>query len=142
MQGTHCISGTGMGVVVATGDKTVFGRIAKLTSQPSTGSTTLEKEIFNFVIIIVSLMLFMIILVIILWYRSILAPPLSLWEYSLTIAQGFVSPHQISELDQRAFTDRRLRERGCCLHPRGPPDCIDSQFNHHREYHAKEQDPL
>lgn len=56
-----------MGVVVATGDKTVFGRIAKLTSQPSTGSTTLEKEIFNFVIIIVSLMLFMIILVVILW---------------------------------------------------------------------------
>lgn len=75
MQGTHCISGTGMGVVVATGDRTVFGRIAKLTSQPSTGSTTLEKEIFNFVIIIVSLMLFMIILVIILWYDSSLVPP-------------------------------------------------------------------
>lgn len=79
MQGTHCISGTGMGVVVATGDKTVFGRIAKLTSQPSTGRTTLEKEIFNFVTIIVSLMLFMIVLVIILWYDSILAPLSSLW---------------------------------------------------------------
>lgn len=77
MQGTHCISGTGMGVVVATGDKTVFGRIAKLTSQPSTGSTTLEKEILNFVIIIVSLMLFMIVLVIILWYDSVFS---SLWE--------------------------------------------------------------
>lgn len=139
MQGTHCISGTGMGVVVATGDKTVFGRIAKLTSQPSTGSTTLEKEILNFVIIIVSLMLFMIVLVIILWYGSIF---FSLWEYLLTIAQGFVSSHQISGMDQRAFTDRRLRERGCCLHPRGPPDCIDSQFNHHGKYHAKEQDPL
>lgn len=138
MQGTHCISGTGMGVVIATGDKTVFGRIAKLTSQPTTGSTTLGKEIFNFVVIVVSLMLFMIVLVIILWYDSILAPPSSLWKYLLAIAQGFVSPHQISGMDQRAFTDRRLCERSCCLHPRGPPDCIDSQFNHHCKYHVKE----
>ena len=67
LQGTHCISGTGIGMVVATGDRTVFGRIAKLTSQPNTGSTTLEKEIFRFVVIITSLMLFMIILVIIIW---------------------------------------------------------------------------
>ena len=67
MQGTHCISGSGMGVVVATGDRTVFGRIAKLTNRPSTGSTTLQKEIFHFVTIVVSLMLSMILLVIILW---------------------------------------------------------------------------
>lgn len=88
MQGTHCISGTGMGVVVATGDKTVFGRIAKLTSQPSTGNTTLEKEIINFVIIIVSLMLFMIILVIVLWYGSILALPPRLWEIPVDDCSG------------------------------------------------------
>ena len=67
MQGTHCISGSGIGVVVATGDRTVFGRIAKLTSAPNTGSTTLEKEIFRFVVIIVALMLTMIVLVIIIW---------------------------------------------------------------------------
>ena len=67
MQGTHCISGSAIGVVVATGDKTVFGRIAKLTNEPKTGMTTLEREIFNFVIIIVSIMLTMIIIVIIVW---------------------------------------------------------------------------
>ena len=68
MQGTHCVSGSGKGVVVATGDKTVFGRIAKLTSEPKTGMSTLEKEILRFVIIIVSIMTSMIIVVIIVWY--------------------------------------------------------------------------
>ena len=67
MQGTHCICGSGMGVVIATGDKTVFGRIAKLTNEPKTGMTTLEREILHFVIIIVSIMLTMILLVIIVW---------------------------------------------------------------------------
>ncbi|KAL9074564.1 MAG: hypothetical protein Q9161_002156 [Pseudevernia consocians] len=67
MQGTHCVSGSALGLVVATGDKTVFGRIAKLTNEPKTGMTTLEKEVLHFVIIIVSIMLTMIVLVIILW---------------------------------------------------------------------------
>lgn len=67
MQGTHCVSGSGLGVVVATGDKTVFGRIAMLTNEPKTGMTTLEKEVLHFFIIIVSTMLSMIVLAIILW---------------------------------------------------------------------------
>ncbi|MCJ1395670.1 hypothetical protein MMC18_008556 [Xylographa bjoerkii] len=67
MQGTHCISGSGIGVVVDTGDRTVFGRIAKLTNTPKTGSTTLQKEILRFVLIIVSLMVFMNVIVLILW---------------------------------------------------------------------------
>lgn len=57
-----------MGIVVSTGDNTIFGRIAKLTSEPKTGLTTLEKEVLRFVIIITSIMLSMIILVIIVWY--------------------------------------------------------------------------
>ena len=67
MQGTHCISGSGMGVVVSTGDNTVFGRIAKMTNEPKSGMTTLEREVLNFVIIISSIMLSMIILVVIVW---------------------------------------------------------------------------
>ena len=67
MQGTHAISGSGIGVVVDTGDRTVFGRIAKLTNTPKTGSTTLQKEILRFVLIIVSLMVFMNVIVLILW---------------------------------------------------------------------------
>ncbi|KAK3937704.1 putative type IIC NA+/K+/H+-transporting ATPase [Diplogelasinospora grovesii] len=67
LQGTHCVSGTCTGVVVATGNRTVFGRIAKLTNEPKTGLTTLEREVLNFVYIICSIMLLMILLVIILW---------------------------------------------------------------------------
>ncbi|KIV88710.1 hypothetical protein PV10_08368 [Exophiala mesophila] len=67
MQGTHCTSGSGIGVVVSTGDKTVFGHIAKLTSQPSVGRTPLQREIIRFVTIIVSLMIFMNIIVVAVW---------------------------------------------------------------------------
>ncbi|KAE9367518.1 calcium ATPase [Stipitochalara longipes BDJ] len=67
MQGTHCVSGSGIGVVVSTGDSTVFGKIAKMTNAPKTGMTTLEREVLNFVIIICSIMLTMIVIVIIVW---------------------------------------------------------------------------
>ncbi|PMD19532.1 calcium ATPase [Hyaloscypha hepaticicola] len=67
LQGTHCVSGSGIGVVVSTGDSTVFGKIAKMTNAPKTGMTTLEREVLNFVIVICSIMLSMIIVVIIVW---------------------------------------------------------------------------
>ncbi|KAE8140924.1 hypothetical protein BDV38DRAFT_239623 [Aspergillus pseudotamarii] len=67
LQGTHCVSGTAKGVVVATADSTVFGGIAKLTNEPKTGLTTLEKEVLRFVLLIVLIMLTMIIVVVIVW---------------------------------------------------------------------------
>lgn len=67
MAGTHCVSGNAWGLVVETGDRTVFGRIAKLTSAPKAGLTPLQKEILIFVGIIVCLMVTMIIIVIIVW---------------------------------------------------------------------------
>ncbi|CAK7230523.1 hypothetical protein SBRCBS47491_007614 [Sporothrix bragantina] len=67
LQGTHCVSGTCMGIVVATGDSTVFGRIARLTNEPKTGMTTLEREIFNFVAIVCTIMVSVIIIVIAVW---------------------------------------------------------------------------
>jgi sodium/potassium-transporting ATPase subunit alpha len=67
LQGTHCMIGSCTGVVVATGDKTVFGRIAKLTNEPKTKLTTMEKEILYFVAVIVAIMLVWIIIIIILW---------------------------------------------------------------------------
>lgn len=67
LQGTHCVAGTCIGVVVATGDDTVFGRIAELTNDPKTGLTTLEREVVNFVWIICSIMFTMIVLVLIVW---------------------------------------------------------------------------
>lgn len=67
MAGTHCVSGTALGLVLETGDRTIFGRIAKLTSTPKQGLTPLQKEILYFVTIIVCLMLTMILVVIIVW---------------------------------------------------------------------------
>lgn len=67
LQGTHCILGSCVGIVVATGDKTVFGRIASLTNEPKVKMTTLEKEVFYFVIIIASIMIVMITLVCVIW---------------------------------------------------------------------------
>ncbi|PSN70416.1 calcium ATPase [Corynespora cassiicola Philippines] len=67
LQGTHCISGSCLGVCVATGDSTVFGRIAKLTSEPKTGMTPLQKEIFRFVLIISTFIFCVVVLIIVLW---------------------------------------------------------------------------
>ncbi|KAB8356427.1 hypothetical protein FH972_024010 [Carpinus fangiana] len=67
MQGTLCIAGAGTGIVVSTGDQTVFGKIATLTNKPDTGRTPLQKEILRFVIIICSLAAFFIVLVCIIW---------------------------------------------------------------------------
>ncbi|KAG6270172.1 hypothetical protein E4U48_003985 [Claviceps purpurea] len=67
LQGTHCIIGSATGIVVATGDRTVFGRIATLTNEPKTQMTTLEKEVLHFVLFICAIMLTMIIIVIVVW---------------------------------------------------------------------------
>ncbi|KAK7706288.1 hypothetical protein SLS64_007627 [Diaporthe eres] len=67
LQGTHCVSGSCTGIVVSTGNKTVFGKIAKLTNEPKVGLSTLEREILSFVWIICSIMLLMIVIVIVLW---------------------------------------------------------------------------
>ncbi|KAH8115708.1 sodium-potassium ATPase [Phellopilus nigrolimitatus] len=67
LQGTHCVSGSGMGVVIQTGDLTVFGRIAKLSSMSSGGLTTLQREILRVVIMIASLAFSVALIIIILW---------------------------------------------------------------------------
>ena len=61
------MSGSGIGIVVDTGDKTVFGRIAKLSSRPRKGMTPLQKEMMRFVTAICGLVLFVVVLVVALW---------------------------------------------------------------------------
>jgi sodium/potassium-transporting ATPase subunit alpha len=61
------MSGNCTGVCVATGDKTVFGRIAKLTNEPKKGMTPLQKEILRFVLIISLFIFCVVVLIIILW---------------------------------------------------------------------------
>jgi sodium/potassium-transporting ATPase subunit alpha len=46
MQGTHVVSGNAEGIVIQTGDYTVFGRIAKLSSSERSGRTTLQKVFY------------------------------------------------------------------------------------------------
>ncbi|KAF8577540.1 sodium-potassium ATPase [Ramaria rubella] len=67
LQGTHCTSGSGKGVVIQTGDLTVFGRIATLSAQTSTHLTTLQREILRFVLIIASLATTVAIILVVVW---------------------------------------------------------------------------
>ncbi|KAJ5950048.1 hypothetical protein N7454_001632 [Penicillium verhagenii] len=67
LQGTHCATGSALGIVVATGDSTVFGRIAKLAGEPKTGLTTIEKEVFRFVALIFVIMVGWIIILAAVW---------------------------------------------------------------------------
>lgn len=67
LQGTHCTTGSCVGLVVNTGDRTVFGRIATLTNEPKSKMTTLEREILYFVGIITSIMVTMITIVLVVW---------------------------------------------------------------------------
>ncbi|KAI1432686.1 hypothetical protein GGR50DRAFT_696805 [Xylaria sp. CBS 124048] len=67
LQGTHCVVGSCTGLVVDTGDRTVFGRLAQLTQKPNTALTTLEREILYFVLIIAGIMFFMISIILLVW---------------------------------------------------------------------------
>ncbi|KAI5860871.1 calcium ATPase [Durotheca rogersii] len=67
LQGTHCVSGPCTGLVVATGDRTVFARITALTNEPKVSMTPLEREVLRFVLLICGLMITTITVVLILW---------------------------------------------------------------------------
>ncbi|KAI1791319.1 sodium-potassium ATPase [Ganoderma leucocontextum] len=67
LQGTHCVSGSGVGLVIQTGDNAVFGRIAKLSSMESSGMTTLQREVLFLVMLIASLATAIAVLLVILW---------------------------------------------------------------------------
>lgn len=67
LQGTLCVGGSGLGAVIQTGDQTVFGRIARLSSSGAPNLTTLQREILRFVLIIVSIAITIAVIVIILW---------------------------------------------------------------------------
>uniref|UniRef100_A0A8D3BTS8 Sodium/potassium-transporting ATPase subunit alpha n=1 Tax=Scophthalmus maximus TaxID=52904 RepID=A0A8D3BTS8_SCOMX len=56
---TNCVEGTARGIVVCTGDHTVMGRIATLTSGLETGKTPIAKEIEHFIQIITGVAVFL-----------------------------------------------------------------------------------
>lgn len=68
LMGTMCVSGAGgLAVVTAIGDDTVFGRLAKNAAKPRTTRTTLEQEIFFFVLCVAGIALFLAVTCIIIW---------------------------------------------------------------------------
>ncbi|PWN42087.1 K, P-type ATPase [Ceraceosorus guamensis] len=67
MAGTSCVGGSGLAIVTAIGDSTVLGRLTKLSSAPKTERTTLENEIFYFIITITVLAFTLAIICIIIW---------------------------------------------------------------------------
>lgn len=67
LAGTSCVTGSAIGVVVATGDNTVFGRIAAMTNRPKTGLTTLEREVRYFVLTIAAIAIALAVICIIIW---------------------------------------------------------------------------
>uniref|UniRef100_A0A1W7RA69 Sodium/potassium-transporting ATPase subunit alpha n=1 Tax=Hadrurus spadix TaxID=141984 RepID=A0A1W7RA69_9SCOR len=56
---TNCIEGTGMGIVINTGDRTVMGRIANLASGLEVGDTPIAREITHFIHIITGVAVFL-----------------------------------------------------------------------------------
>lgn len=68
MQGTFVVSGSGKGIIVSTGDDTIFGSIAKLTSHPKKGLSPMQWEIMRFVIFSTSVIFILAVLVVILWF--------------------------------------------------------------------------
>ncbi|ORY05461.1 calcium ATPase [Basidiobolus meristosporus CBS 931.73] len=67
LMGTLTTNGEGVGVVVSTGDNTVMGKIAKLSSNAGTSKTLLQIEISRFVRIIATLSISTAVFVMILW---------------------------------------------------------------------------
>lgn len=67
LQGSYCVTGTGHCVVVSTGDNTVFGSIAKMSSAPKPGLTPIQWEIMRFIVIVISIVVTLIIIVIVVW---------------------------------------------------------------------------
>ena len=68
LQGTYCVSGAALGIVVGTGDQTVFGRIASLSNGRRTELTPMQREILRFVLIIASFIVTFVVIIIIIWY--------------------------------------------------------------------------
>ncbi|XP_075678682.1 sodium/potassium-transporting ATPase subunit alpha-B-like isoform X2 [Dermatophagoides pteronyssinus] len=56
---TNCVEGTGKGIVINTGDRTVMGRIANLASGLEMGDTPIAKEITHFIHIITGVAVFL-----------------------------------------------------------------------------------
>lgn len=67
LMGTVVVNGSGVGVVVLTGERSAMGRIARATTDVDERATLIQKEIWRFVAIIVCLTVILALLILITW---------------------------------------------------------------------------
>ncbi|KHN96001.1 cation-transporting ATPase pma1 [Metarhizium album ARSEF 1941] len=67
LMGTLVVNGSGVGVVILTGPRSVMGRIAKATASTEERATLIQKEIWRFVYIIVALTVTLALLILFTW---------------------------------------------------------------------------
>ncbi|KAI9276500.1 hypothetical protein BC943DRAFT_284971 [Umbelopsis sp. AD052] len=82
---THCTQGSGLGIVVSTGDKTVLGRISKLTSAKEEETTLLQQEINSFIVKVASFSIVLGVILIAVW-----AAWLQKYHYGFMNASGII----------------------------------------------------
>jgi sodium/potassium-transporting ATPase subunit alpha len=67
LMGTLVVNGSGVGVVVLTGPRSVMGRIAKATASAEERATLIQKEITRFVYIIVAMTILLALIILFTW---------------------------------------------------------------------------
>ncbi|KAG6016054.1 hypothetical protein E4U54_002417 [Claviceps lovelessii] len=67
LMGTLVVNGSGVGVVILTGPRSVMGRIARATAATEERATLIQKEIWRFVYIIVALTICLALLILFTW---------------------------------------------------------------------------
>lgn len=112
---TNCVEGTARGLVICTGDRTVMGRIATLTSGLETGKTPIAKEIEHFIHIITGVAVFLgitfFILAIILGYTWLEAVIFLIGIIVANVPEGLLATVTVC----LTLTAKRMAKKNCLV---------------------------
>ncbi|XP_075896915.1 sodium/potassium-transporting ATPase subunit alpha-3b isoform X2 [Nelusetta ayraudi] len=112
---TNCVEGTARGLVICTGDRTVMGRIATLTSGLETGKTPIAKEIEHFIHIITGVAVFLgvtfFILAIILGYSWLEAVIFLIGIIVANVPEGLLATVTVC----LTLTAKRMAKKNCLV---------------------------
>ncbi|KAF3692106.1 Sodium/potassium-transporting ATPase subunit alpha-3 [Channa argus] len=112
---TNCVEGTARGIVICTGDRTVMGRIATLTSGLETGKTPIAKEIEHFIHIITGVAVFLgisfFILAIILGYTWLEAVIFLIGIIVANVPEGLLATVTVC----LTLTAKRMAKKNCLV---------------------------
>ncbi|CAI5663723.1 unnamed protein product [Oreochromis niloticus] len=112
---TNCVEGTARGIVICTGDRTVMGRIATLTSGLETGKTPIAVEIEHFIHIITGVAVFLgvtfFILAIILGYTWLEAVIFLIGIIVANVPEGLLATVTVC----LTLTAKRMAKKNCLV---------------------------